>query len=259
MDFGYTSGQSQGWVNNNKTHTSGLACPTPCQAMFDSRKNQIVLFIKELFDQVNKSINWYAQFVWEDLKVDSNCQQNFGGCICPNNKTKGLPTNDDFGVKSNNKMIPKIMLLCSSGGDDDNLMNMIWFSCPFFPSRFYFFLTYFLSCYRKKQFPPMQLMYLYISLKEAKAETKKGLCKMHIKKKNDRQHSEVVNLLSFFWDKERISGWRIALICFTQQSINDYIDRAEKTHGIAIWELLDVYKMQIETYQNDGMLLVEYL
>ena len=72
MDFGYTSRQSQGRIDNNKTHTSGLACLTLCQAMFDSKKDQIVPFINKLFYHANWIINHHAQFVWDNLKVGSN-------------------------------------------------------------------------------------------------------------------------------------------------------------------------------------------
>ena len=58
----------------------------------------------------------------------------------------------------------------------------------------------------------MQLTYSYMLSKEAEVETKKGLCKMHVNSKNNRQHSEVVVLSSFFWEEEGVSGWCVALI-----------------------------------------------
>ena len=194
MDFGYTSGQSQGRVDDDNTHTSGLARPTPCQATFDTKKDQIVPFVDELFDHANRTINRHARFVWDDLKVGSNRQQNFGGRICPNNKIEG-----------------------------------------------------------------MRLTYSYMSSKEVEGETKKGLCKMHVDSKNDRRHSEVVVLSSFFWEEEGVSGWRVALICYTRQSISDYMGRAENTYGEAIRELLDVYDTRMEPYRKDGPSLATYL
>ena len=118
--------------------------------MFDTKKDQIVPFVDELFDHANWMINRHARFIWDNLKVGSNQQQNFGSRIRPNNKIEG-----------------------------------------------------------------MQLTYSYMLLKEAKAETKKGLCKMHVDSKNDQQHSEVIVLSSFFWEEEGVSGWRVALICYT--------------------------------------------
>ena len=72
MDFRYTSRQSQGCVDDDNTHTSGLARPTLCQATFNTKKDQIIPFVNELFDHANRMINYHAWFVWDNLKVGSN-------------------------------------------------------------------------------------------------------------------------------------------------------------------------------------------
>ena len=82
---------------------------------------------------------------------------------------------------------------------------------------------------------------------------------MHIDLKNNRRHSEVVVLSSFFWEEEGVSGWRVALICYTRQSISDFMGRAENTYGEAIRELLDVYDTRMEPYRKDGPSLATYL
>ena len=87
----------------------------------------------------------------------------------------------------------------------------------------------------------------------------KNVCKLHIDEKNDTFFSEVIVFSTVVYDTDnKILGNRVSVICYTQQSINNFYIRENITIGPAVFAILQMYK-KVLCCQPERMKLDKFL